>query len=418
MAQANPSQNEKINPYEVALIYWTKLRGRERTWGNVAKELGFGDRQDDPSFLNKLGRMARLWEERDLVRHTVFAADSDAKDRPPRVYALEEQMRMAFPLRHVVVMDTRLIEASDLRLYDDNLHELLGSWAARILGMCMRGGKNENGELIGDVIGVGAGRGPFHTVTHCRHDPRLGSPVKVVSLVGRLNAGAWADPSRKDYDADHIAGAMDKTFEVGMIQRVKSNIVPEKGLAKPSLHTEEVTFALVGAGSLAHGHRLYQYEGNPSLEPIREELKELKNLVDAVEKELPLHPHVVGDLCNRLFVCKPKNTDGMAEKRKQFVAEKLKQIQELIDRLNERFLCPSLEQIRGIRARGGVLCVCGGVHKISAVKHLLELADPVISHLCIDDLAAIRILEQHYQERGETIPEGARQLAAIYAQER
>jgi DNA-binding transcriptional regulator LsrR (DeoR family) len=74
------------------------------------------------------------------------------------------------------------------------------------------------------------------------------------------------------------------------------------------------------------------------------------------------------------------------------MAGQLQQLTELVDKLNDRFLSPTLDQMRDICRRGGVLAVCGGRHKISAIRHLLSIDQPVISHLVTDHSTATALI--------------------------
>jgi len=391
------------DPYEVAKTYWKDLKPEEREWQNVAERLGLalpkhpkGEAQKRKKVvaLNKLGRLARRWEERRLVRHTVLKEHSHAAARAERAPDLEEALLHRFRLRHAVVVDTSPINYSpDDKGYDpkhdDEDHRALGVWGGRILNVCLRG--------KGDVIGTGGGRGAFYTVRSCIHN-KADYPKQVVSLTGNINASDWSPDSDANLDADKVAGLLTISLEIDEpVLRVGCGIV--KSETEASISTHRITFAVTGIGALAGGHRLLHFERSLELAEVRDKLQELRERVQRLENKFKrrygdnsladVPHHWVGDLCNQLFLCYPLEFERSSPQIKE-EAEKLKT---LVNDLNKRFRTPDFEQIHKICENGGVLAVCGGRHKVYATHWLLTRDRPHISHLITNKWTAEKILQ-------------------------
>jgi hypothetical protein len=380
---------EDITPFQVAHAYWKDLPLAEREWKQVAVKLGLplkNNRKADIRVFNKLGRMARRWEEDGLVRHVVLRKGSEAAGRPERSPEIEEELRQRFALRHAVVVETKAIDVADEYERDNEIHKLLGNWGGRILNVCIRG--------EADVIGTGGGRGPYYTVRDCQFNRHVDYPRKVVSLTGRISAMDWGPQARAFLDADRVAGELANNLAIREVVRLGLDITPPGERNKYTIPTGEVTFAICGVGSWAGGHRLLNYEEFRELEPVRKELAQLKELVMRLEakRKRPgsVPHHWVGDLCNQLFVCNPDDFPGPLSKEDLKIIHN--DLEPLVQKLNAKFLSPRLEDMRDICRRGGVMAVCGGNHKVDALRHLLRRPEPVISHLVTDSSCAERIL--------------------------
>jgi DNA-binding transcriptional regulator LsrR (DeoR family) len=131
-----------LTPFDVARVYWS-LPVASRQWAEVARRLG--GRPTDKILQNRLGRLARQWEEQGLVRHFVLSEPSPF-DYLPRVPELENQLRQHFPLRDAVVVDVSVLrpgpdaplDRAEHDRHDNQVHEALGAWAARVFMSLMR----------------------------------------------------------------------------------------------------------------------------------------------------------------------------------------------------------------------------------------------------------------------------------------
>jgi len=369
--------------YRAAYIFWKQLSVEDRKLKRVARELGIVlPKSPDKAvaILNRLSRQIRRWEKRGFVRHSVLRAKSEAANRPERVPDLEQELRQRFPLRHVVVCDVSRIAESDPYRRDDEVHQSLGKWGGRILNVCLRGDS--------EVVGTGGGRGPYYSALACQFNDRVDYPRKVISLTGRINAKDWAPEATSYLDADRVAAELAGNLRIREVLQAGSDIAARtKG---PAIPCEQVTFALIGVGALAGGHRLLNYKEYQELAPIREELSRLSELIQQIEgrpkksTDQPVN-HWVGDLCNRLFVCEPPGAPRATRKAKH-------ELMELVERLNEKLLSPKLNDIRDICRRGAVMAVCGGRHKAMPIWHLLKQGEPVVSHLIVDKPCCEQIL--------------------------
>ena len=103
----------------------------------------------------------------------------------------------------------------------------------------------------------------------------------------------------------------------------------------------------------------------------------------------------MGDVCNQLFLCEHSDYPPRVSKRIKKNPDLVKELKELIQKLNDRFLSPKIESMQDICRRGIVLAVCGGRHKVAAIKHILKQRPAVITHLVTDKWSAGEILG-HY----------------------
>jgi DNA-binding transcriptional regulator LsrR (DeoR family) len=367
--------------YTVAYTYWMLLKPRERRLQNVADLLGIQvprERKEAIRILNRLGRALRRYEEQELVRHRVLSKDSEAAGRADRIPELEEELRHCFALRHAVVVDASVGVADDDFELDDLVHRRLGAWGGRILNVCLRGAD--------DVIGVGGGRGPYYTVASCQFNRMVDYPDRIISLTGQINATDWRPRTSAFLDADRVAGDLANILSIPTpVRKLGHGIVKAAGISP--LSTDKVTFALTGVGALAGGHRLLNFDQYRELDAVRPELEQLAALARNLDDPNCDPPYFcVGDLCNRLFVCEPHHSPHGR-------AQEYAKLSQLVESLGERFVCPTFAQMRDICARGGVLAVCGGRYKVTALRHLLRQERPLISHLITDRVCAEKILK-------------------------
>jgi len=160
-------------------------------------------------------------------------------------------------------------------------------------------------------------------------------------------------------------------------------------LDRDTWKTTVPNLAVVGVGVFSQGHRFYQEVTAASnlrekrLAPILGDLRELKNKMEqAVDKSQAERYVPVADVCNRLFYVKPPPDVSINLERE-------KQIKALIDRINDKLLCTSEEQLKDIKQ---LMLVAGTLKKAQAIKQLLEEGKYNIRIICVDEEAAEAIL--------------------------
>jgi DNA-binding transcriptional regulator LsrR (DeoR family) len=380
-----------LTPFDVARAYWS-LPPATRQWAEVARRLGRDPA--DKILQNRLGRLARQWEEQGLVRHIVLSEPSPL-DYLPRVPELENQLRQRFPLRDAVVVDVSVLrpgpdapmDRAEHDRHDNQVHEALGAWAARVFMSLMR---------PGDVLGVGGGRGPYYAVRNCRFRGGLDHPQVVVSLSGQMSANVWGEVARLEVasmDADQVASRLGGEVGAKDVIRVNAPIASARprGRKGARIRIASVTLALIGIGALAGGHRLRHYEQSQELESVRSLLKSLCQRAQALDadwgEEDGVQRHWVADLCNHLFL----TTSGSADWKKVGKADRT-EMERAVRELNSRFLSPEPADFVEVCRRGGVVAVAGGRHKVTAVSHVLRQSPPWVSHLVTDNYIAHQVL--------------------------
>jgi hypothetical protein len=267
---------------------------------------------------------------------------------------------------------------------DNEVHEALGRWAARVFASLMR---------QHDVLGVGGGRGPYFTVKNCLFPGGLPNPRKVVSLTGQMSANVWGDAAKTEIasmDADQVASLLGGQLGASSIIRVNKPIADAR--SRPLEIPKAVTLALVGIGALAGGHRMRRYDECQELAPVKGKLKELCELADKLDRktmgEEEMSPHWVADLCNHLFITK----SGPNDWGKVPVADREK-LEERVNKLNAGFRSPDESQFADVCRRGAVVAVGGGKHKVGGIYHVLMQKNPLITHLITDRSVARQIVD-------------------------
>jgi len=409
-----------LNPYDVARTYWT-LPLQDRNWSRVASELKLDD-PDSKVVQNRLGRLARSWEENGLVRHVVIKQEPDG-DNLPRLPDLEQKLRRAFALRDAIVVDFLTVARSQGasppsegavgdQQRDNDLHEALGRWGARVFLSIAR---------HNDIVGVGGGRGPFFTAENCRFRSGLPRPNEIVSLTGNMAANVWGDTKRlwnvASMDADFVVSRLGAVLGATNQAQLKSPIAcgdsanprtlkgggtpsgkgsrdkrvrPQR---KPAIAIEKVNLALVGIGALAGGHRLQFYDDTEELYLVREELRALWKLVRDIDAQVAdkdgVPYHIAGDICNRLII---NDLAGHHIPEWKVDEPKRQKLAEMVRNLNDRFLSPEESEFAKICERGAVIAVAGGRHKVGAIYQVLAQRKPWITHLVTDSFVAENIL--------------------------
>src|SRR5437879_8731471 len=102
----------ELAPFDVARTYWA-LPPAKRQWSEVARILDLNP--EDKVMQNRLGRLARQWEDQGLVRHVV-ASEASSQEYLPRIPDLEQQLRRQFLLREAVAVDVSMLDRKSTRL--------------------------------------------------------------------------------------------------------------------------------------------------------------------------------------------------------------------------------------------------------------------------------------------------------------
>jgi DNA-binding transcriptional regulator LsrR (DeoR family) len=325
---------------------------------------------------------------------------------PARVVELEEKLERRFPnLRVARVIKAQVYSATSTTGHlADKIHQELGKVAAGLIAKKLTI-RDE------DIIGIGSGRGVYAFIEALGRLPTLRAHnVTAVSLTGDV------DPRRHEYwdenidsstpginlslDADVHANFLGLCFPRDLnIVKISALIAWERGeltamrkrtiLDRDTWKTIVPNLAIVGIGVFSHGHRFYQAVkgasklGEKGLTPILGDLRELKNKLEQAVDRAEAERYVpVADVCNRLFYVKPPPDITINSERE-------KQIKALIDRINDKLLCASEEQLKDIKQ---LMLVAGTLKKAQAIKQLLEEGKYNIRIICVDEEAAEAIL--------------------------
>jgi DNA-binding transcriptional regulator LsrR (DeoR family) len=315
-----------------------------------------------------------------------------------RLPELEELLRKKYAkqLRRVIVvadkMPSRTQATPDRPRVDDTIYAVLGDMmAARIASY----------EVIrdGDIVGIGSGRAVHYTVKSLtKRDPLVLSNVTLMSLTG--SAWSYQEPGQQHgsfYDADAIVGQLVACFdeENQPKQRVISNrlvITTDLETARSSTclgdenwGRERPTIAVVGVGTVAEGHRLWDLIkhqlDNAIFRSIRDQIARLIALCDEYHTE-DYSP--VADTSNYLFFVDP------AIAGKQIPPDKVGQIHALITEINGTLLNIREHQFQTIPT---LALVAGTKRKACAIRALLNNANFNVRILCTDKEAALRLID-------------------------
>jgi DNA-binding transcriptional regulator LsrR (DeoR family) len=395
-----------LSEHAVSRHYWEVLRC-PRSYYAVAQALlgkqldGLSDLDDKLRRLvrkeisNEIGLKLRRHEIAGSVSHYVAPAGA-AKEYFQLLPVTEDILREHFKLRDVVVVDISKLKvpsgspvdnAQAWNHYDDQIHQVLGVWAARILGTVLR---------VGDVLGVGGGRGPHYTAEHAASiSIARDRPKQIVSLTGNIDAHFWRKQSRtsrgsspKTVDADVIA--MKFYHELGALKPPR--FFGDSITAKKLVRAQDVTVGIVGIGALGGGHRLMRHspkEADDRLDEVEKELNQLVHLVGRLDQPSRKPPflHWVGDICNRLFV--------VSELRgRECPKAERKKLADAVNGVNKRFASPSIDDLSRICDEGTVIAIAGGPHKAAAIRHVLcQAPRHWITHLITDHFTADELLK-------------------------
>jgi DNA-binding transcriptional regulator LsrR (DeoR family) len=309
-----------------------------------------------------------------------------------RVEYLESQLLTEFRgLREAVVVALRdrssPIDDSTYLRKADEAHAMLGSamaeliWRSRIL-------------RDGDVVGVGAGRGVYHTVEAMASLPRIrASNITLGSLTGSCLTTHQASKMNLRLDAD---------FHVGMLGPCFADEVRMHFMSHSIVHSTETdagnmlgrtwlarvgspTVALLGIGALTRGHQFFEQAEapkdirEPTFDPVLQVLRALVRVSNAFTS--PRYCPVA-DIAHRFFFVTPPQGEGVPVEAKQ-------EIMRLIGELNSRLHTISEVQLKRVPT---IMLVAGSIIKAQAIRTLLNDPDFRVRYLAVDEATARRIL--------------------------
>ncbi len=302
---------------------------------------------------------------------------------------LEEQLKESFNIQLPLVVDPRISEnIQDPALARDKVHAILGNVAASLIA---------RGALFRphDVIGVGSGRGVFHTIEGLQ-EQRLGvSNITLVSLTGNIGARSHAQKINVHMDADTHVDMLSKSFSQKIETFKISSLVSHRDAAVLKAIREETwlsstqwrapTIALIGVGTMGRGHRFYDLaqsdDTQPMLLSLKEDLKRLITLSKKIQSRFADYCPI-GDICNNLFFVTPPH-------HVRLHGNEEKDIRCIINEINSKLLNIDDEQLQQI---DNLMMVAGTAQKALAIRELLVHRGYKIRILCTDIEAAKSIL--------------------------
>jgi hypothetical protein len=152
-------------------------------------------------------------------------------------------------------------------------------------------------------------------------------------------------------------------------------------------HWKPPRFAIVGVGVLSEKHRFYRYvvEGRNRGEVYIEDIADLlKMLSDVAAPYMSPGYGPVADLCQRLYFVDPPE-------RVSITPRDQKKMKELIEKINERLVTVSFEQLATAE---GLYVVAGGPLKARALYQLLvKQREQRVRVLATDDALASKLIE-------------------------
>jgi hypothetical protein len=252
----------------------------------------------------------------------------------------------------------------------------------------------------GSVIGLGSGRGVYHTVDALSKLPPLrATNVKLVSLTGAVFAQDHASKMNLRLDADFHVNLFGQCFahpvEIHQIHapivlsdpRELSAVRKRTWLGKETWEGD--IHGLFGVGVLKKGHRFNEFvdesergefKRDHTLDPILEPLRKLIRICKTVSNDCYCP---VADICNNLFFVTPPPEAKVP-------MEVATSIRQLIESINRQLVNISEAQLGQIR---NIMLVAGGVQKAYAIRQLLTNDSYHIPFICTDGATAREILK-------------------------
>jgi hypothetical protein len=268
--------------------------------------------------------------------------------------------------------------------YDDRVQDAVGRGLAEALA---------SGPVFFDgcSAGIGSGRA-VHSAVESLQEARLRArDVSVASLSGNLMPEAPSRTTNIRYDADWNASVFAQAFVAPVDLYLMSNNLVAKTAEKAAEARSDqwpgkfqpgpqgFSHLICGVGVFEPGHRLFDGATAEAMEPIREQLLDLQQLVKTAASKFPDHypGSPVADLSNHLFVARPLDPPIPEE-----LAGLLARIEGIVGAVN-RFLVAApdvfLQQARTVMLAAGV------PRKGQALLHLLRKNNVCrVRYLCTD----------------------------------
>lgn len=335
---------------------------------------------------------------------------------PKRVHTLERQLQERYwKLLTVIVVEPPYMPEPEagpeaLAQWDDDVHRSLGEALARSFTTGITPFRN------GEAIGFGSGRGVYSVVAALRfHPPLRVEEIKLMSLTGSLLPSNHARMLNAALDADFHVSLFGLSIEGVVHSQMAIHAITSKDdqqlaswrgltcLDEARWERQKPTHALMGAGVLGPGHRMYEAaqpdrmaaEEDTVLGPILRrdangQSGVLARLVDLCREasQPDQRYYAVGDVCNHLFFVPPKG--GATSQREA--------IEKLTTAINQKLLNVTRKQLGEI---DHVILCAGTTKKAWTIHQLLcgemESADPAlpktrIRTLCTDSATAQELL--------------------------
>lgn len=414
----DPNDRRRLAARIAKMVLVDRLEQKE-----ILHQLQKGEPQLTHIDASTVSRLYRFALDSGIVRVHI---DENAPFKPPRVDNLERELIAAFELQSAIVADmSGHDEALEDALADDRLHQALGQLCAEYVDTIVR--QNE-------IIALSSGRAVFYACESLfnKHifDKRNVRGVKVVSMNGNIMAAVWSMESqdaRRAMDADISGAWLARAFPDAQLIRlslpvaVKSPEMVHEWLAEgpgrwisPQVWEEKAaagatpgavvrdddvfvpTMALVGIGGVRaqSGHRFIVGLHEAMMGNLQPELSKMIELISKYtgngNRQFEC---AVGDLCNRLFIT--------LAARKYIPADELRELEYLVQSINERLLSITFEQLHLVPK---VVVAAGGATKIDAIRSVLEWQamgwkQPIVHDLVTDRETAVRLLESKRNRR-------------------
>jgi DNA-binding transcriptional regulator LsrR (DeoR family) len=366
------------------------IEGRKK--GEIARLLNLADYRAVNRYLEYAKRTGIV-----TVSIDPMAAETPI-NRPRRDEELEYGLMTLFDLAGAIVGNIETKKDYGIE-WDDKLHRALGKLLSGYLQPVIRSG---------DHIGVCGGRGTGYFAESLRLASRRVSLSKkgitITALAGRVYPANLGDARERVYrlfDADDVAARLGAAF--GVESRLLS--MPAVSLAgwtsKEKFPTEKLisarewknaagdravipNLAVIGVGVLTEHHRFLDEKVLYQLDPIINQLAELRDIVEATGCQ-------IGDIGYKLFLVEQPGVEQVSTRQKE-------RLEHLIDEINSQIMAPTLTQLRMIDR---VVAVAGGKYKHGAIWTALThpRLHGIISELCTDRDTA-RFLVSKKEEQG------------------
>ena len=314
---------------------------------------------------------------------------------PPRKESLERRLLERYEgLSGCIVLDS---QEPTTPADDDRLHDYLGGAMAALIA---------SGTVFRDkdVIGLGSGRGVYHTVRNLGAHAPLKARVTLCSLTGQVHPRDHSEQVNVLMDADIHLGMLGVCFKDQVTLHPISHaivcgtadearrVLNQSRLSEAAWKAGLPTHALVGVGVLAEGHRFYRHVKTGAsarshlLRSIEGPLEQLVKICDIISGAGTPFYCPVADIANRLFFVPPPDGVRLPSGLGKDTLER--KVKSLIDDINSRLVTVRGAQLHQI---AHIMLVAGSRRKAGAVRQLLLDQYP-LRFVCVDQQLATELL--------------------------